>query len=204
MTRTQILFVEGTDDQHVIWALLKHNGFPTVFSVEQKGGVENLLAILPVQIKGSGVKALGIVIDADTNLSARWSTVRAILQTAGYQTVPPAPADAGTILSEADLPKFGVWLMPDNVLTGMLEDFVAKLVPAGDAGFAHAKSVLNALPVGVQNFAPGHFAKAHIHTWLAWQSDPGTPMGLALTKKYLDAGSLGAAGFLKWLEALFL
>jgi len=81
MTRTQILFVEGTDDQHVIWALLKHNGFPKTFSVEQKGGVENLLAVLPVQLKGSGVKAVGVVIDADTNLLARWSSIQTILKT---------------------------------------------------------------------------------------------------------------------------
>jgi hypothetical protein len=204
MTRTQILFVEGTDDQHVLWALLKHNEFPETFSVEQKGGVENLLAVLPVQLKGSGVRAVGIVIDADMNLSARWSSIQAILQVIGYNNVPLSPAATGTILSEVDLPRFGVWLMPDNVLTGMLEDFVAKLVPAGDAGFAHAQTVLMALPGGVQKFAPVHFAKAHIHTWLAWQSDPGTPMGLALTKKYLDAGSPAAAGFLRWLEALFL
>jgi hypothetical protein len=204
MTKTQILFVEGTDDQHVIWALLKHNEVPAAFSVEQKGGVEKLLAVLPVQLKGSGVKAVGVVIDADTNLSARWGSIQAILQAMGYHSVPPAPAEAGTILSEADLPKFGVWLMPDNVLTGMLEDFVAKLVPSGDAGFAHAQTVLTSLPAGVQKFAPVHFAKAHIHTWLAWQSDPGTPMGLALTKKYLDAGSPDAAAFLRWLKDLFL
>jgi hypothetical protein len=58
--------------------------------------------------------------------------------------------------------------------------------------------------MGVRKFALGHFAKAHIHTWLAWQSDPGTPMGLALTKKYLDAGSLGTAPFLRRLDAMFL
>jgi hypothetical protein len=118
MTSTQTFLVEGPDDQHVIWALLKHNGFPEVFSLEQKGGIENLLTILPVQLKGSGVKAVGTVIDADTNLAARWRKVQAILRVAGYATVPPAPAEAGTILSEVDLPKFGVWFMPDNVLTG--------------------------------------------------------------------------------------
>jgi hypothetical protein len=45
---------------------------------------------------------------------------------------------------------------------------------------------------------------AHIHTWLAWQADPGTPMGLAITKKYLDANAPSAANFLRWVDRLLL
>ncbi|MDB5081366.1 MAG: hypothetical protein JWP00_3290, partial [Chloroflexi bacterium] len=34
--------------------------------------------------------------------------------------------------------------------------------------------------------------KAHIHTYLDWQEDPGTPLGPGITRKYFDAGVLRA------------
>ena len=69
---TSTLLVEGNDDQHVIWGLLARHNFPQVFDVEEKGGVENLLRVLPVQLKASGIVAVGAVLDADINLAARW------------------------------------------------------------------------------------------------------------------------------------
>ena len=48
-----------------------------------------------------------------------------------------------------------------------------------------------------------HKAKARIHTFLAWQEDPGTPMGLAITKKYLQADSDSCLPFIEWLNNLF-
>ena len=48
-----------------------------------------------------------------------------------------------------------------------------------------------------------HFAKAKIHTWLAWQEDPGTPMGSAVTKKYLTTTPPICQAFVNWLNALY-
>ena len=46
-------------------------------------------------------------------------------------------------------------------------------------------------------------SKALIHTWLAWQEDPGTPLGLAVTKRYLDGDHALAQQFVQWLLRLF-
>jgi hypothetical protein len=57
-----------------------------------------------------------------------------------------------------------------------------------------------------QGFAqkkPIHKSKARIHTWLAWQEDPGTPMGLAITKSYLDTNQELCNLFVNWLNNLF-
>lgn len=203
MKVAQVLLVEGCDDQHVIWALLAARNVPKVFAVEQKNGIDNLLRVLPVQIKGSSINSVGIVVDADANIAARWQSIRSILTLSGYTSVPTDPDINGTVVSEVGLPTVGVWLMPDNVLAGMLEDFVGKLVPEGDVCFAHAQQVTDNLPSGVKQYRPGHSAKACIHTWLAWQSDPGTPLGLALTKKYLNATAPSATSFVGWLGRLF-
>jgi hypothetical protein len=50
---------------------------------------------------------------------------------------------------------------------------------------------------------PKHCSKAFIHTWLAWQKDPGLPMGRAITAKALSADSAIAVSFVNWLNRLF-
>ena len=42
-----------------------------------------------------------------------------------------------------------------------------------------------------------------MHTWLAWQEEPGIPLGLAVTKRYLDVDHVLARQFLQWLQRLF-
>lgn len=48
-----------------------------------------------------------------------------------------------------------------------------------------------------------HQPKAHIHTWLAWQEEPGTPMGLAITKRYLNADAPYVQQLMDWISRLF-
>ncbi|MFH1466552.1 MAG: DUF3226 domain-containing protein [Pseudomonadota bacterium] len=52
-------------------------------------------------------------------------------------------------------------------------------------------------------FRDVHEPKAVLHTWLAWQEEPGTPMGLALTRRYLDPCHPRAVAFAAWLRRLF-
>jgi len=54
-----------------------------------------------------------------------------------------------------------------------------------------------------RRFRESYQAKAHLHTWLAWQEEPGTPMGLAITKRYLDAEAPYALLLLNWIRELF-
>ena len=42
-----------------------------------------------------------------------------------------------------------------------------------------------------------------IHTWLAWQDDPGRPFGQAVTKRYFDSDGPHVQGLLDWLTRLF-
>lgn len=201
---TKTLLVEGIDDQHVIWSLLAYHGLPETFKVEQKGGVEKVIEVLPVQIKGSKATAVGVVLDADLNLQGRWDAIRHVLNTAGYEGIPAVPDVAGTVLRTPNLPRFGAWLMPNNDLTGMLEDFVQFLIAPGDDLWPRAIDAVDNIEDGQRRFIPNHESKAKLHTWLAWQADPGTPMGLAITKRFLDADAAVVTPFLDWLRALFV
>jgi hypothetical protein len=95
--------------------------------------------------------------------------------------------------------------MPDNSLPGMLEDFVRMLIPQGDELASEADGVLSTIEdKGLQRYAPQDRSKAFIHTWLAWQEEPGRPMGAAITRKYLIPDSSQADVFAAWLRRLFL
>jgi hypothetical protein len=114
--------VEGNDDRHVIWALCERCGIAKTFDVVDCGGIDGLYEAIPVRFKQSGIQAIGIIIDADTEINNRWVAVKNILSKLGFAPPDNLPA-TGLILSKETGVKAGVWLMPDNKLNGMLEDF---------------------------------------------------------------------------------
>lgn len=203
MKEIQKLLVEGVDDLHVVSALMKHHKFPENFRIEEKGGISEVFKILPVQLKGSNVRTVGVLVDADIDAQDRWRSIARILEGAGYTDVPPNPPSEGLVLEQDGLPNFGAWLMPDNSLPGMIEDFVSYLVPENDDLWSIAKESVENIENSKKKFKNNHFCKAHIHTWLAWQEDPGTPLGLSITKKYLNAENDSCKPFLSWVSNLF-
>lgn len=206
MGEKDVLLVEGKDDEHVFYALLEHHQIPELFTIQNKEGIDNLLETLPLELKRSDLDHLGIVIDANTDLSGRWSSLRTILLKAGDVNVPESPEPEGTILllqrPDREV-KVGIWLMPDNQLPGMLEDFIEFLVPEGDGLWPRAVDCVDGIPTEERRFRPRHRQKSNVHTWLAWQEDPGTPLGQAITKHYLDAESQRAHQLVDWIRRLF-
>ena len=100
-------------------------------------------------------------------------------------------------------PIVGIWLMPDNTISGMLEHFVRLLIPEGDALWPVAESSVKQAIAVERRFPETQVMKANIHTWLAWQEEPGKPMGQAITKRYFDAVAPQAQQLVGWLRRLF-
>ena len=203
----KILLVEGTDDEHVLKHICGNRGVPQLDAVKPHGGVDQLLDSFPVRLKASGEgDIVGLVIDADTDLNARWLSLRDRLIQVGYASVPVNPAPDGTILAPpADrlLPRVGIWIMPNNQTKGILEDFLRFLVPSDSRLFEHVKSTVESIPVGERRFSLLAEPKAVIHTWLAWQEEPGKPYGVAITGKFLDPNVAQVDVLVSWLNRLF-
>lgn len=198
----QKLLIEGKDDQHVIWALCEKFEVPQTFDVIDCEGIEKLYEQIPVRFKQSGLKTLGFIIDADTNLKERWSQLRAIITPLGITTPDNLPKE-GLVISGSSM-KVGVWIMPDNNLNGMLEDFIAFLVPKDDKLLPIAEATLGGIEEKKLNkYSLNHKSKTLIHTWLSWQEDPGTPMGLGITKRYLTTDEETCKRLVTWLNKLF-
>jgi len=207
-TRAQLL-VEGRNDLHVIKALCGRHRIAETFSVEipaegELEGIDALLKSIPVRLKISGLQVLGIVVDANQSLESRWQAVCDRLGQAGYHNLPSQPDPVGFITAQVDRPRVGVWLMPDNQLPGVLENFVAHLIPTSDPLALRAEACLQEIEgKGLNRYRSAHHPKAFIHTWLAWQEIPGQPMGQAITAHVLDHRAPLAITFVNWLNLLF-
>lgn len=207
MPGKRILLVEGKDDEHVLKHVCGNHNLPHLDKIIAHGGVNELLEGLPVRLKAScDGDIVGVIVDADTDLSARWDALRNRLIDAKYEHVPESPLAGGVVLEPPPntlLPRVGIWIMPDNQREGILEDFLRFLVPDNSALFKHVESSVETIPEGEVRFGALAVPKAKIHTWLAWQEEPGKPLGLAITARYLDPNVDQVRVLVSWLNRLF-
>ena len=201
----KVLLTEGINDCHVIWALCRHYNIPETFGLYECGSDELALKRLTgLLARSDQIETIGIVIDADNpNLAAKWQAVKDRLQRSGIIATQEEPELLGTIIPSAnELPRVGIWLMPDNQLDGMLEDFCSHLAHPRGINFAE-KCVNDAKANNLTTFIDTHKTKAVIHTFLAWQHEPGMPLGQAITARTLNPNDMLAKKFAAWLMELF-
>ena len=206
MPGRRVLLVEGKDDEHVLKHICGNRGIPELDGVIPHDGVEDLLEAFSGRLKASNEpdSVFGVVIDADTNLDARWQSIQSLLSQIGYEDVPHDPTPTGTILDppgQTMLPRVGIWIMPDNKATGILENFLQFLIPQPSDLFNHVTSSVDRIPD--RRFSTNDKPKVIIHTWLAWQSEPGNPYGTAITARFLDPNLPEADVLISWLNRLF-
>ena len=203
----QKLLVEGKTDQHVVLALCGHYHVAENFNVDDCDGIANLLERLSMMLTNpTNLKTIGIIIDADNDIKARLDQIKSILEPYGYD-VPDELQLSGLICpsSDSDYPKLGLWLMPDNVHLGMVEDFALSLASPDDVLLKEAEDELQRIEDYRNNlYSSIHHSKAKIHTYLAWQKEPGCPIGLSITKHVFDPNHPAAQNFVQnWLMPLF-
>ncbi len=200
----KVLLVEGKNDAHLISALCNHFKVPQVFGLYNCESDDLVLRRLnALLISSEELEVVGVILDADApNLIGKWQSVSTLLTNAGY-SVPDTPNREGTILTTGGKPIIGIWLMPDNQVDGMLEDFCLRLAPEASVAYAN-QCVVEAHKSGHSTFTKTHSAKATIHTYLAWQDEPGMPLGLAVTAKALDPTLPIAADFHNFLLRLYV
>ncbi len=199
----KVLLTEGKNDCHVIASLCMQHSIPENFGIYDCESDAKALKRLSALISGADpVEVIGIVIDADNpSLEAKWDSIKGRLERAGYD-VPNEPDLSGTIIESENKPTIGIWLMPDNSVNGMLEDFCKTLVSPEAVTFAE-ECVLKAKENNYSTFIDNHNSKAVIHTFLAWQDEPGMPLGQAITAKVLNGNDSLALSFVHFISKLF-
>lgn len=213
------LWVEGTDDAQALASLLRRHRIEIrvkskaseVGEIKISGSIEKLLEGMKVQISQRRTQPIGFVVDVDIDpekpedsIRNRWNSIRNRLMDLGLDC-PVAPDVEGTIVEGVVnlVPsKVGIWLMPNNANTGMLEDFLLELVKE-DGLLPHAQSATDEAMVIGGRFPAIHRSKAIVHTWLAWQEKPGLPFGTAIKAEYFRHDTESALAFVDWFKRLF-
>lgn len=197
--RRRVLLVEGSSDHHLVRNLWLADGRDgAAFEVDVRDGLTNLREAFRGYLLSSEVERLGVIADADDSAANRWQGFYQALVREGYRPVPRQPVADGLVLHRPQLsvPVVGLWLMPDNVSAGRLEDFLAQLVRGTDPLWPRAEKVVDEIPPEHVRFKPQHRSKAHAHTWLAWQKEPGVRLGQAVTRQLVDRRAPAAVALL--------
>jgi hypothetical protein len=199
----KVLLVEGDNDCHVVMALCKAHQVPETFGIYQCGSDVGVLKRLNALIsRPDPPSAIGILLDADNSAKSRWESIQSKLRSYSY-TLPTHPDIYGTVAeSNAEEPKLGFWIMPNNQNSGMLEDFCAELADPASLTVAR-EAVKQAVAMQATTFKAVHESKAVIHTYLAWQDEPGYPLGKSITSQALRSKTEIAIKFTDWLKCLF-
>lgn len=194
-----LLLVEGPDDKHVVRHLSDRFAEMPEFCVSHKEGIDTLLGDIGLELQAPGRAALGIVVDANDDLDARWRAVSDRLRKEGIEA-PGCPGPDGTIINGS--PRVGIWLMSDNQSSGELEDFVTQMIPEDDPIWPRSQRYIDDIPEGDRKFSAKKTQRARIHAWLATREDPRW-MGFAIGAGDLRVDGALSTTFAEWLRRLF-
>jgi len=213
---TNALFFEGDNDLYPVGHLIDLLSGPGTEFYEKTpdepgdqvilrefSGYDPLREKFPRVIRtGSRLKRIGIIADANSEPEQRWQSLSDAASRIDDVDLPDTPPENGWIdgvsLPDREL-TVGIWMMPDNYDQGAVEDFLLRLIPEDDPLLPIAEACLNTVPKEDQ---PDH-SKALVRTWLAWQEEPGRPLGPAVTEGYFDLEVDLAQRFINWIRRLF-
>jgi hypothetical protein len=204
------LYVEGKNDLHITVQLLMQVTPGTddrpPFYVTEKSGKDNILSkpkFIQTVLDAETVRAAGFVLDADDNADARWASIRNRLAAIDSTISADLPA-TGLIHTLPEGKRVGVWIMPDNRSSGAIEALCAQMIPSEQLSvWDYTDTAIMTAKKRGATWNPKDRDKARVHSYLAWQDQPGKPPGQAIQAKLLDGQSAAAKPYIDWVLELF-
>ncbi|MDH6059042.1 hypothetical protein NWP17_01045 [Chrysosporum bergii ANA360D] len=214
--KSKKLLVEGKDDLRVIPELIEKNGIywgdnekQGIVLIEECGGFTNITSdLISTELQARGLTHLGLMVDADDDADSRWQSLRdTILSSLSNHNsidIPERIPETGLIVNTPDGQKFGVWIMPDNIIPGMLETFLGYMIPQqGESLWQYAQKVAREAKKQGAKFKDSYIEKAAIYTWLAWQEEPGRQIHQAIKYNIFNPQDPRVQVFITWFEKMY-
>ena len=195
----RVLLVEGPNDKHVVLHLCNFHEEMPKFWILDKEGIEVLLEAIGSEVRAPSRKAVGILVDANDDLDARWRAVANRLREENIE-VPSNPELTGTIIDST--PRVGIWLMPNNESPGELENFVSEMIPNDDPVWPLSADYIDGIPQADRKFTEKKILRAKLYAWLATREDP-RQMGAAIGARDLRVDGTLSTRLANWLRQLF-
>ena len=177
ITECKLLLVEGSDEVAVFDRLLDHinvRGVQTI-DVGGKDKFPKMVPALKVRPGFNQVEKIGFTRDADDSQKTAFESLCGVLTAAGF----PKPPDDG-MFSTGDL-SVGVFILPNNATSGVLEELLIESVRETDAficvdEFASCVSKLNS--------PPKNLSKSKAQAFMAAMTEESRSVGVGAQKKY--------------------
>jgi hypothetical protein len=210
-TNKNLLLVEGKGEQYSIPELMDAHTVwgdkpkDWVVQIKEMNGVESILkhGTISAASKTPGLRALGVIVDADDRFAARWDRLKELCNEIAGPVPDDLPPDGLIHVSPKGL-RIGVWIMPDNSSRGMMETFLARLLsPECAPIWEMAQVSCDEVRKHPKSHNAVHSDKAKIHTYLAWIEPPGQTLPEAIISKAIDARLPLARQFVSWVMNLF-
>ena len=203
------IIVEGEIDRQTVLRLLLDRGYgfsTDEILVEHTNGRDNLVTTIRDRLmrrqfySNQNNAVVGIIIDADDDLDNIWKRINTELIRAEVHIHPSrAPDPKGSIfVRPKPRLKVGVWVMPDNVNTGELEDFVARMVPEDNADWRLAREYVHSTE---RKFGK-KVTRAEVWAWIATRKEP-SRFDEAIKNGDLHTDGEPCQRFIAWLNRLF-
>ena len=184
ITKERILAVEGKDEGEFFKALLQHQKIDTfqVFPMDGKDRFKNELPLLMSTDGFSRVHTLGFIRDAEEKeAGSAFQSICGTLKKSGL----PVPKKIDAIIQKAKM-RIGVFIMPNNLDEGMLEDLCiasVRITPLFQCLERYLACCSACLPAVEAIKNP---SKAMIQAYLACKSPIINSLGVAAQKGYWD------------------
>jgi len=150
----------------------------------------------------SKIERICVLFDAEQREAQRsWRSVREVLAEDGYAQLPEEMPKSGVICEAEGRPRVGVWIMPDNLSRGMIEDFYLQSIPRDDRERIRSEQFIQSIPSSERLFG-AKISKAVYGVWLSIQKEPTSP-AQAITRNLVSRESGQLPLFVSWLQRLF-
>lgn len=170
-------------------------------------GFSKIKAVLKEQLQSPDVEHIGIIIDADDKgAENRFKSLIDFIQKETTENLANAKLTSkGYCHKLNDGRTIGIWIMPDNLNEGYLENFVSSMIPKNDESWQFAQEKVKELSKeSYCKFNTTTQQKALVHTYLAWQKTPGLPMGTAVKAGFLKVENPLLENFTIWFKNVFV
>jgi len=166
-----------------------------------KDALERYLVGLPLRPGFDGLRALGIVVDADDDASATLRSVTAHLASGQHLRADQTNDITHRYLVDGRLCRLGVFIAPDGQGPGALESLYLQAVGPGES-IDCVRDFMRCMGDLVQFTTAAQRAKAEFHAWLSVCDEPGILPGYALDRNIIDRNSPAFGPIRQFLQDL--
>ncbi|MFC2155570.1 DUF3226 domain-containing protein [Acidobacteriota bacterium] len=191
-----LLVVEGKDEVNFFEALLREIGMNENVDVRETEGKDKFKELMPAFTITTGfnlIEKIAVIRDADNNSNDAFKSVIDVLKKNGLKP-PKKPGEFSR-----GIPSVGVFIMPDNTSTGMLEDLCL------DTVMDHpAMKCVDTFIDCVRDLKepPKNISKSKVQAYLAAKPEIKNSLGVGAQKGYWDLKSKNLRPLISFLEQL--